>query len=44
MSLTNSIQNLNISIQYEANRSKKGVESHDYVFKTNEKYSKLYWS
>lgn len=41
MSLIKLIQNLNISIQHEANRSKKGVESHDYVFKTNEKYSKL---
>ncbi len=42
MSLIKLIQNLNISIQYEANRRKKGFESHDYVFKTNEKYSKLY--
>lgn len=28
MSLINSIQNLNISIQYEANRSKKGFLNH----------------
>lgn len=42
MSLIKLIQNLNIGIQYETNRSKKGVESHDYVLKIHEKYSKLY--